>query len=98
MSFAAKRGLNTIFIMWQQYLTFLTGLLLSLTVSGLFAVSYYQYETESGLDQQTILKEGSVYFVTSMLSFFILLRNNKAFQSFYQSIYSSPPLEDFFDF
>ena len=50
MSMAAKRGLNTVYVMWQQYLTYLTGIFLSLTISGLFAYSYYSYETESGLD------------------------------------------------
>ena len=72
MTFAAKRGLNTIYVLWQQYMTFLTGLLLSLTVSGMFAYSYINYETESGLDQETILMEGGIYFVTTMISFIIL--------------------------
>ena len=50
MSFAAKRGLTSIYVQWQQYMTYYTGVTLSLTVSGMFAYSYLQYETESGLD------------------------------------------------
>ena len=50
MSFAANPGLTPIYVQWQQYMTFYTGVTLSLTVSGMFAYSYLQYETESGLD------------------------------------------------
>ena len=41
VSMTARRGFNTIFVMWQQYVTYLTGLFLSLAISGLFALSYY---------------------------------------------------------
>ena len=96
ISLAAYQGFNTIYIMWQQYMTFLTGLLLSLTISGLFAYSYSAYETESGLDQQTILNEGISYFVTTTILFVMLARNNENFQRYYQNIYASPPVKDLF--
>ena len=77
-------------------MTFLTGLLMSLAISGLFAYSYSAYETENGLDQETILTEGITYFVTTTVLFSVLARNNENFQRYYQNIYASPPVKDLF--
>ena len=72
VSFAARPGFNTIYVMWMQYGTYYSGILLSVTVWILYVVSYFTYTDESALDQSSILYEGSVYFGTSLLATILL--------------------------
>ena len=47
VSFAGNRGFNSVYVMWQQYATYLIGTLLSVTVWILFAISYFTYTVEA---------------------------------------------------
>ena len=40
ISFAAFPGFNSLYVQYSQYVTYLTGVFLSLTATGLFAASY----------------------------------------------------------
>ena len=41
VSFAAISSFNSIYLMWQQYATMILGSLLAITISGLYAFSYF---------------------------------------------------------
>ena len=66
-------------------------------LSGMYLWSYFVYETETGLDQSTILNEAIAYCSSTLIAFYILLSYNKDFQRYYQNIYSDPPYLTVFD-
>ena len=70
---------NTWYVMWQQYGTYLTGTSLAVVISGLFAASYFTYETDADLDESRIMWDGQTYFVFSLVSYVLLKRNNENF-------------------
>ena len=72
-------------------MTYWSGTALMFILSGMYLYSYFVYETETGLDQSTILNEAIAYCSSTVIAFYILLVYNKDFQRYYQNIYSDPP-------
>ena len=83
VSFAPYAGFNMWLVFWQYYGTYISGGILTALVLSLYAASYFNYEIEAGLTQETILEEAMLYAAVMVPSFFVLLMLNKDFQYFY---------------
>ena len=55
----------------------------------LYLVSYFVYETETGLAKETILKEMGIYSGFMIPVFIALFIMNRDFQYYYQTVYSA---------
>ena len=55
VSFAAIPGFNSVYVLWQQYGSFISGILLVLTVTGFFITAYVKFLDEGTFTKDIIL-------------------------------------------
>ena len=89
ISLAADPTFNYIFVIWQQYAVFFCTAVEIFLVLTLYLVSYFVYETETGLAKETILKEMGIYSGFMIPVFIALFIMNRDFQYYYQTVYSA---------